>query len=682
MNKSSKPAFRVTDEHRNEAKKAKKQTNPTVKLTFSVDQCEEESQECFLDPSKDVFCGFGLFFSTKFVSFLLDGRERSFEDMYSCLSKQWDQLCTSAKTVYEARSSRHANLPSDKSQCEKLVTDTNLKLAVLKNFDQIESGFDLYCNTLDNRDNGAEQMWNVLDTQTQTDYNNRVDKFKQQWYLEAEETLLSTFDSLQTCVCCQFNFTTMEEFHRHISEVDHSANELVCPACPVASFDTSTSLIAHVNKHRGLFACVDCPNSFDTKKQLEEHRHKSHLFPCNVCLDMFSNGQSQKSHRLKMHLGHTKTCCEYCSVSLEDPERLNSHVIRRHYLSVGLNAKDPLVLSKKYPTTGKAKKKHQSKVSMSMESTLACADCQVQFGTLAQLKYHRLKTHGKWQGQLKCDLCSNVYGTESNLRRHLRNAHQSGPLAQKVATKSCQQCPFQTRDAYHLKVHARKHTGERPFVCAKCTYGFYKKSDLSSHTKRCKGVRYQCEQCQQVFHFRKQLKDHSVWSETCGTVTDKAGSEQQSLVQQQEGEEVQQRYMKEKPSMVRLNISRDTSVVGVNCENLIDTNVFAKRKKRARCGICKGCEKTADCQVCKNCCTTKGQRKRTCEQRQCINLVYHYDVRRDKRQLWRTVEPEPAFPADLDCQSVYLDSSDNNVLVTSSSAGSQLTVLKEEVVIQ
>jgi hypothetical protein len=42
-----------------------------------------------------------------------------------------------------------------------------------------------------------------------------------------------------------------------------------------------------------------------------------------------------------------------------------------------------------------------------------CSDCQIEFDTLPKLKYHRLKTHGKWQAGFKCPECSKTLGSTS-----------------------------------------------------------------------------------------------------------------------------------------------------------------------------------------------------------------------------------------------------------------------------
>ena len=96
----------------------------------------------------------------------------------------------------------------------------------------------------------------------------------------------------------------------------------------------------------------------------------------------------------------------------------------------------------------------------------------------------------------------------------MKNTTYFTNLAEKdSALKSCQVCDYQTYDSYHMNIHLRKHTGDRPFNCEKCTFGFFKKSDLTKHLKSCKGIQHQCQKCQQVFHFKRQLEEHESWSE-------------------------------------------------------------------------------------------------------------------------------------------------------------------------
>ena len=89
------------------------------------------------------------------------------------------------------------------------------------------------------------------------------------------------------------------------------------------------------------------------------------------------------------------------------------------------------------------------------------------------------------------------------------------------------------------------------------------------------------------------------------------------------------RYLnpEERPSIVRLNVSRDQSIVGINCPIDVDDARFVKRRRRARCGLCGGCRRTDDCGACSNC---RGECQKTnCKLRLCINLVEQYDVKDD-----------------------------------------------------
>ncbi|XP_054269851.1 zinc finger and BTB domain-containing protein 7B-like isoform X1 [Macrosteles quadrilineatus] len=73
-------------------------------------------------------------------------------------------------------------------------------------------------------------------------------------------------------------------------------------------------------------------------------------------------------------------------------------------------------------------------------------------------------------------------------------------------------CPFCgkcVRSKENLKLHVRKHTGERPFACLFCGRAFGGKSDLTRHLRIHTGERpYHCEMCGKCFARADYLSKH------------------------------------------------------------------------------------------------------------------------------------------------------------------------------
>lgn len=80
-----------------------------------------------------------------------------------------------------------------------------------------------------------------------------------------------------------------------------------------------------------------------------------------------------------------------------------------------------------------------------------------------------------------------------------------------VCVKMCF-CSFLRQDK--LKIHMRKHTGERPYICLHCNSKFVHNYDLKNHLRIHTGVRpYQCEHCYKSFtrsdHLHRHIKRQS-----------------------------------------------------------------------------------------------------------------------------------------------------------------------------
>lgn len=83
-----------------------------------------------------------------------------------------------------------------------------------------------------------------------------------------------------------------------------------------------------------------------------------------------------------------------------------------------------------------------------------------------------------------------------------------------TAPVECPTCHKSFLSKYYLKVHNRKHTGEKPFECSKCGKCYFRKENLLEHEARnCMNRTEQvftCSVCQEVFKRRMELRLHMV----------------------------------------------------------------------------------------------------------------------------------------------------------------------------
>ncbi|KAK5895181.1 hypothetical protein CesoFtcFv8_011797 [Champsocephalus esox] len=92
---------------------------------------------------------------------------------------------------------------------------------------------------------------------------------------------------------------------------------------------------------------------------------------------------------------------------------------------------------------------------------------------------------------------------------------ENGEAVEEDSKKDCVLCPIcnkSFRSKYYLKVHNRRHTGERPFGCAKCGKRYFRKENLSLHEmKDCAKVQtYTCVTCSSTFNGKVELRLHVV----------------------------------------------------------------------------------------------------------------------------------------------------------------------------
>lgn len=85
-----------------------------------------------------------------------------------------------------------------------------------------------------------------------------------------------------------------------------------------------------------------------------------------------------------------------------------------------------------------------------------------------------------------------------------RQSPQQGP-----GMYTCRFCPYSSDHRWHVIVHERTHSGEKPFVCKYCQRAFARgghlRTHLRSHTKE---MPYRCDACGQRFRYTSSYWRH------------------------------------------------------------------------------------------------------------------------------------------------------------------------------
>ena len=176
-----------------------------------------------------------------------------------------------------------------------------------------------------------------------------------------------------------------------------------------------------------------------------------------------------------------------------------------------------------------------------------------------------------------CKYCGKHFELSSNLKRHIKRLHEQSEHI--IKSVSCSECDYKCRDNYQLKIHMRSHSKEKPFMCNLCEFRCSKKEDCKRHISKCTGPKYICDNCGQGFKSKRLINEHMSWDIDCGNLGD------QNM----------------KQSLVKIKINNEMSVLGVNCNDMIDNTVFERQCRKTRCGVCYNCSVQSDCGQCKIC---------------------------------------------------------------------------------
>ncbi|XP_065346256.1 zinc finger protein OZF-like isoform X20 [Cloeon dipterum] len=138
-------------------------------------------------------------------------------------------------------------------------------------------------------------------------------------------------------------------------------------------------------------------------------------------------------------------------------------------------------------------------------SKLKCEQCGKRLWCRGHMRRH-------WRAHLQvlvyshpCSECPKAFKRLRSLRQHIKVSHPD-----KAEPRRCRFCLLAFSSTDKLEYHERKHTGERPFVCATCGNAYISDYALKQHERLHDPPEdaFTCEICGKCFAFRNYLTQH------------------------------------------------------------------------------------------------------------------------------------------------------------------------------
>ena len=236
------------------------------------------------------------------------------------------------------------------------------------------------------------------------------------------------------------------------------------------------------------YICRNCGLSYKCRRNLREHIIIKHTlyrpFKCPDCHYATAKKSHFKTHR-RVHTGERPYSCDECDGTFKYKANLNLHVMSKHTKEKPFKCQQC-----EYACVSKgALGVHLIVHSENLEKRYKCDMCD--FATARHACYiQHAKVHTVGH-PYTCQECDAAFKHERSLKDHTVSKHSlERPF-------KCSLCDFVTIKKRYLTIHARVHTGERPYPCTECSATFKHRTNLKSHVlvKHKNEKPHHCQQC-------------------------------------------------------------------------------------------------------------------------------------------------------------------------------------------
>ncbi|XP_060074632.1 zinc finger protein 658B-like [Ylistrum balloti] len=344
------------------------------------------------------------------------------------------------------------------------------------------------------------------------------------------------------CKTCKYKFTSKTWLIKHERMHENMDNKAKLYKCEICRKEFAQKIIYHdhMAAHAGKrpYVCDRCGMDFTWYRAF--YRHQQHHktggkdFSCHLCQRRFNNNWNLSRHLKDIHQSKQTFKCGLCEELFEKKNLYQMHM-KAHDRAERDRRKKIGIVSER------VKQKHlklSKVVRTMMQSQLENKNKVIDNGDIMSNNDNILASEliekiseniGEEDTNVPCDVDNNIEISQkisepesaaddcfvdaaaTNGSRHTDIVIKPSIVRNQKLSRQLFPCDICGKHVYHLNVHLRIHSGEKPFTCCLCDKDFAQREALKIHYRSHTGEKpFACNTCGKRFATRGLQKDHAL----------------------------------------------------------------------------------------------------------------------------------------------------------------------------